>query len=126
MDYEYLGCRGVSNGPWVCGEGCQVTLPLNFDEIAKAEAAAAINAEKQRVMDSKRLIQYPIRVRKIKRLRRQISGLNRCIRDYNDYSLVLFNKLMRAEAIAAERLEGTINVSVVVGILCLFAGWLLG
>jgi hypothetical protein len=99
-----------------------VTIPLTFDEIDKAEAAAAVSAEKQKVMDAKRLVQYPIRVRKVKRLRRQISGLMRCIRDYEDYSNCLFDEMMALKKVANIK----INTLAFTGIICFVLGWLVG
>ena len=99
-----------------------MTIPLTFDELDKAEQEAAHIIEKQKVTDAKRLIQYPIRVRKVKRLRRQISGLNRCIRDLNDFNGQLFRDLQVVDRIA----NWKISTIVTVGIVCFGAGWLLG
>jgi hypothetical protein len=44
-------------------------------------------------LNKKRLARYPIQVRNIKRLRRQVSGLNRCIAGHKEHSERLFKTL---------------------------------
>lgn len=76
-------------------------------------------------MQAKRLARYPIQVRKIKRLRRQIVGLNRCIRDEKEYSEWMFKTLM---GVVNDMKPSNTNMHIVfiTGVLCFLFGLLLG
>jgi len=76
-------------------------------------------------LNKKRLDRYPIQVRKIKRLRRQIVGLNRCIRDEKEYSEWMF-KILTGIVNDMKPSNTNMHIVFITGILCFLCGLLLG
>lgn len=65
-----------------------------FADLIEAEKLAEAVAKKDKATNDKRLTKYPHNVRRIKRLRKQIDGLMRCIeslKDINEYVLMLIS-----------------------------------
>jgi hypothetical protein len=91
-----------------------------------------IDYKKAYDMQAKRLARYPIQVRNIKRLRRQIVGLNRCIRSEKEYGEGMYQALKHLN----DQFITTINniktpkpnnaYIIVTGVVCFVLGMLMG
>ena len=77
-------------------------------------------------MQAKRLARYPIQVRNIKRLRRQVSGLNRCIRSEKEYGEWMSQNLTKFTKDCMNNYEPNNNYIMITGIVCFILGILVG